>query len=83
MLDNYEAEEKLGQSLKQGVSSAVIALGPERGWSKGERDIFRRNSWKLAHLGPHVLRVETACTAAVAVLSASAEFYNNQTNTIL
>lgn len=83
VLDNYEAEQKLGQSLGQGVSSAVIALGPERGWSKGERDIFRRNSWKLTHLGPHVLRVETACTAAVAVLSASAEFYNNQTNTIL
>ena len=78
-LDNYEAEEKLGQSLGQVVPSAVIAVGPERGWSKGERDIFRKNSWKLAHLGPQVLRVETACTAAVAVVSSVAGYYDNQT----
>ncbi|MFT5622907.1 MAG: 16S rRNA (uracil1498-N3)-methyltransferase, partial [Bacteroidia bacterium] len=37
----------------------------ERGWSSYERDVFRKNGWKLAHLGAHVLRTETACVAAV------------------
>ena len=82
-LDNYEAEENLGQSLKQGAQPAVLALGPERGWSKAERDIFRKNSWKLTHLGPQVLRLETACTAAVAVVSTTLGFYDTQTSTVI
>ena len=82
-LDNYEAEEPLLQSLAHGAKSAVIALGPERGWSKGERDILRKNSWKLAHFGPQVLRLETACTAAVSVVSATLGFYETQTSTII
>jgi RsmE family RNA methyltransferase len=82
-LDNYEAEENLGKSIKQGSQSAVLALGPERGWSKVERDIFRKNSWKLAHIGPQVLRLETACTAAVAVVSTTLGFYDTQTSTVI
>jgi len=82
-LDNYEAAGSLPQQLSVGVSSAVIALGPERGWSPNERDTFRKNGWKLAHLGAHVLRLETACTAAVAAVSASLDFYDTQTSTVL
>lgn len=69
-LDNYEATAPLAAALAKDAARALLALGPERGWSSGERDTFRRNGWSLAHLGPRVLRVETACTAAVAVAAA-------------
>ena len=82
-LDNYEAAGALPDMLGEGARSAVIALGPERGWSPSERDTFRKNGWKLAHLGAHVLRLETACTAAVAAASASLGFYDTQTSTVL
>lgn len=83
-LDNYEAEGALS-GLLPGVqaSEAVVALGPERGWSPDERDIFRKNGWKLAHLGPHVLRLETACTATIGMVSGILGFYEEQTTTVL
>tara|TARA_Y100000385_G_scaffold289670_1_gene359874 strand:- start:3998 stop:4744 length:747 start_codon:yes stop_codon:yes gene_type:complete len=82
-LDNYEAAGSLPQLLPESATSAVIALGVERGWSPKERDTFRKNGWNLAHLGEHVLRLETACTAAVAAVSASLDFYDVQTSTAL
>lgn len=82
-LDNYEAAGSLSQMLPGSAQSAVIALGPERGWSPNERDTFRKNGWKLAHLGAHVLRLETACSAAVAAVSASLDYWDSQTSTVL
>lgn len=82
-LDNYEGVEPLTKTLRQVAFSAVVALGPERGWSASERDIFRTNGWKIAHLGPQVLRIESACTAAVAIISANLGFYDDQTRTAL
>ena len=82
-LDNYEAAGSLPQLLPESATSAVIALGAERGWSAKERDTFRKNGWNLAHLGGHVLRLETACTAAVAAVSSSLNLYDTQTSTVL
>ncbi len=82
-LDNYEAEGALGELLPDSADSAVIALGAERGWSPAERDVFRRNGWKLAHLGAHVLRAETACVAAVAATAAKLGLWDGQTETRL
>jgi RsmE family RNA methyltransferase len=48
----------------------VLALGPERGWSASERDLLRAEGFQLVHLGERVLRVETACVAAIAVVKA-------------
>jgi len=83
VLDNYEAAGSLPHLLGSESRRVVIALGPERGWSPAERDIFRKNGWPLAHLGPRVLRLETACAAAVAAASASLGFYEAPTRTIL
>lgn len=83
VMDNYEAAGSLPQVLKDRAPSAVLALGAERGWSPLERDTFRKNGWKLAHLGPHVMRLETACTAAVAAASACLGFFETQTSTVL
>ena len=80
-LDNYEAEGALGDVLPDSGKSVLIALGPERGWSPNERDVFRKNGWKLAHLGPHVLRAETACVAAAAAAATKLGFWSGQTET--
>jgi 16S rRNA (uracil1498-N3)-methyltransferase len=68
-LDNYESDRSLSEivSLKPSVT---LAVGPERGWSAAERDELRRCGFELLHLGPRVLRTETACIAAIAILKA-------------
>jgi 16S rRNA (uracil1498-N3)-methyltransferase len=75
-LDNYEALSPLGTSnllgytTAGGATSCALAFGPERGWSGAERDLLRANGFVLTHLGSRVLRTETACVAAVAVVKA-------------
>lgn len=80
-LDNYEATAPLAGALPLDANRASIALGPERGWSPGERDTFRKNGWTLAHLGPHVLRAETACTATVAAVASHLGCWSASTQT--
>ena len=47
---------------------AVIAFGPERGWSDRERRLFSEAGYRPMLLGSRVLRTETASSAGVAVL---------------
>jgi len=67
-LDNYEAASSLSCAELQ--PPVVLALGPERGWEAAERDQLRAAGFDLVHLGERVLRVETACVAAVALVKA-------------
>jgi RsmE family RNA methyltransferase len=73
-LDNYEAPLPLSQGLSAAAGCqtragpVVLALGPERGWSAGERDFLRSRHFSLVHLGPRVLRTETAVVAALALV---------------
>lgn len=69
-LDVYEAAVPLDDAVR-GQTGAVLAIGPERGWSAGERNLLRGASFTGAHLGDRVLRVETACIAAGAVALAT------------
>jgi len=66
-LDNYEAALPLHRALPGRPASVALAIGPERGWSAAERDALRATGWTLAHMGPLVLRTETAVIAACAV----------------
>jgi 16S rRNA (uracil1498-N3)-methyltransferase len=68
-LDNYESAIALG-SIAAIVSPCLLAIGGERGWSDAERHTLRQHGCTLAHLGPRVLRTETACVAAVSILRA-------------
>lgn len=69
VLDNYESPVALSASpLSQ--TPVVVAIGPERGWSAIDRDQFRAAQFVFAHLGSRVLRTETACTVALAVIRA-------------
>ncbi|MFT3869129.1 MAG: RsmE family RNA methyltransferase [Nibricoccus sp.] len=68
-LDNYEASTDLASALKGCAAKPVIlAVGSERGWAPAERTTFRENRFALAHLGPRVLRTETAVVAALAIV---------------
>lgn len=69
-LDNYEAALRLSAFQPAGHPLA-LALGPERGWSSAERILLREKQFTLAHLGSRVLRTETACISAIAVMKAA------------
>ena len=46
---------------------AVIAVGPERGWSDRERELFEKTGFLRLSMGSRALRTETACVAAAAL----------------
>jgi len=47
---------------------AVLAVGPERGWTEGELDTFSRFGFAYIRLGVRILRTEAACLAASSIL---------------
>lgn len=49
-----------------------IAIGSERGWSDRERQVLQEAGYSVVHLGSRILRVETACVAALALAKARA-----------
>ncbi len=51
-------------------SPIVLVIGPEGGLADEEREAFRTSGASSTWLGPHVLRVETAAEAAMAVAAA-------------
>lgn len=69
-LDNYEADLGLSQCTLDSARPVALALGGERGWSAAERTQLRQAGFRLAHLGPRVLRTETACVAALTLVRA-------------
>ena len=69
-LDNYEAAAPLSQCQLSSDSQTVLAVGGERGWSAAEREMLRAHGFQFHHLGPRVLRTETACTVALAMVRA-------------
>ena len=52
-------------ALPRTKGGAVLAIGPERGWSGRERNLFEAAGFIRFSLGRRALRTETACTAAV------------------
>lgn len=72
ILDNVVGATALSKS--QIKAQAVLAIGPERGWSQRERDLFIAKGFKPMLLGSRVLRTETACSAGIAVLLSRMNF---------
>jgi RsmE family RNA methyltransferase len=70
-LDNYEAAAPLGKMSPPPDASAVLAIGPERGWTAADRTHLRASGFVLAHLGERVLRTETAVIAALTLLKSA------------
>ena len=54
------------------LPSAILAVGPERGWTDEEADIFvKQCCFSSAMIGSSILRVDTAVVAGLAVVSAA------------
>ena len=45
-----------------------LLVGPEGGWTGGERSAAVAQGWAPVTLGPQILRAETAALAALAVI---------------
>ena len=69
VLDHYDASTPLS-AQPLGAGAIALAFGPERGWSNAERAALRGSGFASGHLGARVLRLETAVTAAVALIKA-------------
>ncbi len=67
-LDNYEAKISLS-SVDLNEKPTVLAVGPERGWESEDRNLLRRHGFNLVSMGRRVLRTETACVSAVAIVA--------------
>jgi RsmE family RNA methyltransferase len=66
-LDNYESSAPLSEQSPP-AGAIALAFGPERGWSDADRAALRGAGLAFVHLGSRVLRLETAVTAAVALI---------------
>jgi RsmE family RNA methyltransferase len=67
VMDNIRPEGSL-LNLSPTSRPAVLAIGPERGWSDRERELFEKAGFLRLSLGKRALRTETACTAAAALI---------------
>lgn len=65
LLDNVTGAVPLSRVK---CTEAVLAIGPERGWSDRERKLFADNGYNCWLLGSRVLRTETAVCSGLAVL---------------
>lgn len=48
---------------KRSSARALLAIGPEGGWTEYERDLLRAHGFKSISLGPRPLRTDVACIA--------------------
>jgi hypothetical protein len=59
-------------STSTSAPSAIIAKGPERGWTDDEANVFVKEcGFKSATLGSSILRVDTAVVSALGMVSAA------------
>lgn len=56
------------KSLPKDLKEISITVGPEGGFSEAEMNAARQAHCKMIHMGPRVLRTETAALAAISVL---------------
>jgi len=56
--------------VRAGGSRACVAIGPEGGWTEGERELFSRLGWKkIAWGGGRILRSDTAAAVFLAAFA--------------
>lgn len=71
VLSEYEKRVPLITAVRaaQPGQPVALAVGPEGGWSEEELAGFSSAGWSAASLGPNILRAETACIAALAIVN--------------
>jgi len=68
LAEPYEATG--APELSTPAQTAVLAIGPERGFAKAERATLRAAGFGFAHLGDRILRVEAAALVGGALMLA-------------
>lgn len=66
LLDNVIGAKALS-SLELNNKSVTLAIGPERGWTERERNIFIDRGFSPCLLGSRILRTETAVVSGIGV----------------
>jgi RsmE family RNA methyltransferase len=65
-MDNVKPEGSFF-NISPSIRPAVIAVGPERGWSDRERELFEKSGFHRLSIGNRALRTETACVVSAAL----------------
>jgi 16S rRNA (uracil1498-N3)-methyltransferase len=63
--------DQRGKVFLRNVSAqeaAVLAIGPERGWTEAELEKFEAAGFLVCRMGPRILRTEAAALAAAAIM---------------
>jgi len=68
VLDPYLGQTLLGEGDGDISSAVMIVLGSERGFSPDEQEEIRLTKVRCCHLGPSILRTDTAVVAALALI---------------
>ena len=69
--NNIHSTERCANNTPHSPPSAVLAVGPERGWTDSEAELFQEAGFSMASLGSSILRVDTAVVAGLAIVSAA------------
>ena len=67
VLAESEDDTQLRDVLKNRPTEAILAIGPEGGWTDDELQWFGESGWIAASLGDTILRAETAAIVATAL----------------
>lgn len=73
------ADSRSTGTMTSGMADAsdgrvLIAIGPEGGWNDFELRLLEAHGFRAVGLGPRTLRVDTACTALLALANASLDW---------
>ena len=71
VLSEAEDQSQLRDIHLAGEEEVLLAIGPEGGWTGEELEVFEKQGWLPASLGPTILRAETAAIAATAITMAA------------
>jgi RsmE family RNA methyltransferase len=67
-LDVYEGRQALSSVKLPADTPVCLAVGPERGWNRNDRDGLNAAGFQLVSLNERVLRVETAVTVGLTLV---------------
>ena len=83
VLDPYLGEALFGEASAQPDAPGMIVLGSERGFSPEEQKLAASPTLRRRHLGPTILRTETAVVAAVTLAHRATGFLNSSRSAVI